>query len=768
MFTQFFPEPSDPNARDRYPEIVRLEKKVDDLLSLVEPVPCPVPSADPAPAGVLSYWTAIKRRKFLVMSAGILIAAAAWYFTSRLPKLYQASTTVEILEPGRGSMNMQNFTKGNENLFNQETYLSTQVSLIESNSLLELVGKHLLQEGAISESDLPAETQNSRNPKTDAPNTGIDDPALSLSNITVTPVRGTRLVNIAYNARNPELAAKIANSLASEYIQQDVDARVNTAEQTRTWLEKQLEDSKRKLEASEIKLQNYARSSGLLYTSPKGTPAEETEEKLQFLAQNLSETEAKRANLEARYETLAHGAEGKAEDADSGPLVEIHSHLVDLQRQRAALASQYTPEYSKVKELDAQIATLQDAEDKERKRWVGQLYSAYQTEVNHQKLIEDAYKHQAAVVTDQASKAINYNVLKREVETNRNLYDALLGGMKEAGVNASARVRNARIVDAAEPPLRPFSPHPTRTALVGLIAGLMLGAAFVLLTENNDRRVKSPGTAQTYLNVPELGVIPSTKPHLLPTARQAALSRGNGHGVSVRTMKISGFIRNEAARTDTPVFEAFHSVVTSILSPGRSTNVPRVLVVTSGAPHEGKSTVCGNLALMAAQIGQRVVLIDGDMRNPRLHQTYGLGNTKGLTELLTEPEELDPDALSRLILKTDIPNLSLLPSGEAPDAVAPLLHSPRLPEIVNQLRVNYDLVLIDTPPVLPFADARIFGKLADAVVLVVRAGQTTRDTAMAAKMRIVEDGLPVFGTVLNDWDGKESTYEYGSSKAYRH
>jgi capsular exopolysaccharide synthesis family protein len=191
-------------------------------------------------------------------------------------------------------------------------------------------------------------------------------------------------------------------------------------------------------------------------------------------------------------------------------------------------------------------------------------------------------------------------------------------------------------------------------------------------------------------------------------------------------------------------------------------------VVTSGAPHEGKSTVCGNLALMAAQIGQRVVLIDGDMRNPRLHQTYGLGNTKGLTELLTEPEELDPDALKRLILKTGIPNLSLLPSGETPEAVAPLLHSPRLPEIVNQLRVNYDLVLIDTPPVLPFADARIFGKLADAVVLVVRAGQTTRDTAMAAKMRIVEDGLPVFGTVLNDWNGKESTYEYGSSKAYRH
>jgi succinoglycan biosynthesis transport protein ExoP len=763
MFTQYFPEPSDSTSHDRFPEIVRLEKKVDDLLSLVEPVPYQAPGSDSTPAGVNTYWGALKRRKFLVMSAGIVIAAGAWYFTNRLPKIYQASTTLEILEPDRGSMNMQNFTKANQNLFNQETYLQTQVSLIESKALLERVGKRLLSEGVISEADLPTY----KAPST-AESQQQNDPALSLTSITVVPVRGTRLVAIAYNARNPELAAKIANSLASEYIQQDVDSRVNTAEQTRMWLENQLQETKNKLEASEAKLQNYARSSGLLYTSPKGTPAEETEEKLQFLAHDLSETEAKRASLEARYKTLAAGADAKEDEADSGPLVEIQSHLVDLRRQRAALASQYTPEYSKVKELDAQIATLQDAEEKERKRWVDKLYSAYQTEVAHQKLIEDAYKHQTEVVTDQASKAINYNVLKREVETNRNLYDALLSGMKEAGVNASARVRNARIVDSAEPPRLPFSPHPTRSGIIGLIAGLMLGAAFVLATENNDRRVKRPGTAQSYLNIPELGVIPSTKPHLLPTARQVAMGRGNGNGVSMRTMKISGFMRNQATRSDTPVFEAFHSVVTSILSPGRSTNVPRVLVVTSGALHEGKSTVCSNLALMAAQIGQRVILIDGDMRNPRLHQIYQLSNDRGLCDILAEPDELDSDALSSVIQKTGVPNLSLLASGEAHDAVAPMLHSPRLEELVNQLRVNYDLVLIDTPPVLPFADARIFGKLADAVVLVVRAGQTTRDTAMAAKARFVEDGLPVFGTVLNDWNGKEATYEYGSNKAYRH
>ena len=188
--------------------------------------------------------------------------------------------------------------------------------------------------------------------------------------------------------------------------------------------------------------------------------------------------------------------------------------------------------------------------------------------------------------------------------------------------------------------------------------------------------------------------------------------------------------------------------------------INNVLLVTSGALHEGKSTVIGNLALMAAQIGQRVVLVDGDLRNPRLHQIYQVPNEHGLSNLL-EQDSLGENSLAGSIQETQVPGLSLLPSGPPPESVASLLHSPRLAEIVSQLRVDYDLVLIDTPPVLPFADARIFGKLADAVVLVVRAGQTTREVALAAKAKFIEDGLLVFGSILNDWNGREARYDYG-------
>ena len=747
MYMQILPEPSSSRNVDQAQSIRRLERKLDDLLSSLEPAPCPAFQTEPEPAGLLTYWETLRRRKSTILVAGIVIAATAGFLSSRQPKLYQAKTTLEILPPDRGSMNMQNFSSGPDSLFNQETYLETQFSLLKSQSLLRRVGKNLVEAGVIGKADLPPADENQDSSKTGA--TRSKDPVLSVARISVTPIRGTRLAELTYEARDPRLAARIANTIADDYIQQDVDARVGSAEQTRSWLEGQLETTKDKLEASEARLQAYAKTSGLLYTSPKGNAAEQTEDKLQFLAQDLSETQAKRASLQAKYDTLAAGADAKVDDADSAALHDIQARLLDLRRQRADLNTQYTPEYSKVKELDAQIAALQDGEAKEYKRWRSQLYAAYQTEVAHEKLLGDAYQKQAGVVSDQATKAIHYNVLKREVETNQNLYDALLAGMKEAGVNASARVRNARVVDPAETPRRPYSPQPVQMSAVGLIAGLMMGAVFVLVSETGDRRVKNPGMAPSYLNVPELGVIPSTRPDLLPVARREWR-----------------FTRNQTVLKGSPVSEAFHSVVTSILSPNRSSDVPTVLVLTSGAPHEGKSTVIGNLGLMAAQIGKRVVLLDGDLRNPRLHQIYRVANEKGLSDLLSDAETVTEGKLAASIAQTEVPGLSLLPSGPVPEHVASLLHSQRLAEIVGLLREKFDLVLIDTPPVLPFPDGRIFGKLADAVILVMRAGQTTRELAMAAKARFIEDGLPVFGTILNDWNGRESPYSYGGTRGY--
>jgi polysaccharide biosynthesis transport protein len=707
-------------------EFYRLESKVNGLLAAFD-TPAP-------PAGLLSYWRTLRSRLPLLVAVALIPAAAGWFLAFHEQKIYQARSTLELLEPGR-TLNMRNLSSDNH-MFGGDVYVETQVAKMRSDSLLEAVRRRLAQEGAV--------------PPGSALDSGREAALASMrTNLDVWPIRGTSLVGVTYTAPDPDFAARFVNALSDEYIHSDVEARAGNAEQTRAWLGRELEDAKVKLESSEARLQSYANSSGLLFTSPKGNAGEEAEVKLQFIAQELADSQAKLATLQARYEVaVARPADAPVGAEASDVLRGIQSRLLDLNRERASLASQFTPEYYKLQQVNAEIAALEGSEARERAHWIGQLRQEYQTEQQHEALVEAAYRKQASLVSDQAAKSIHYNVLKREVETNRDLYDALLGGMKEAGVNAAARVQNARVVDSAAAPHRPYRPNPARNSAIGLLSGLMMGAAYILTRDATDRRLRGPGTTSSCLNVPELGVIPSAKPHLLPTAR--------------REFVVTGRYPRKAA----PVADAFHSAVTSIFMPGRHAHPPQVVVVTSAAAHEGKSTVAGNLGLMAAQTGKRVVLVDGDLRNPRLHRIYSLPERPGLKDLLLQPGPLAPGQAAEMACPTGLDGLFLLPGGTAGGPLLPLLHSARMSEMVAQLRGAFDLILIDTPPVLQFADARLFGRLSDALILVVRSGHTSRSLALAAKARLMEDGLPIAGTILNDWNAREAGYEY-SDAAYR-
>ena len=742
-----------PEPRRGNSEIAHLEARIDELITALKMLGQPYP--EQGPAGLAAYLRTLRSHGLLLAALAITLAAAGWILGQREQKIYRARSTVELLEPGR-MLNVRSLSNGSP-LFGGDTYLDTQVAKLESTSLLRTVRDRLIREGAFK-SPAPKPGSTAAGPPSQGAIADADIRGFK-ENLEISPVRGTSLIQVTYDAPNPRLAARLVNTLTDQYIQGDADARAQNAEQTRDWLEKELADAKDKLESSESNLQKYASSSGLLFTSPKGDPGEESQDKLQFIAQDLSQAQAKRASLQARYEiALAKSPDADVSPDDSEVLHNIQMRLVDLKRERASLAAQFTPQYFKCKQADAEIAALEASRDKEYARWLTKLRNEYETEEQHEKLIAYAYRQQAAQVSDQAAKAIHYNVLNREVETNRNLYDSLLNGMKEAGVNAAARVRNARVVDPATPPFFPYRPNPARNAAIGLLTGLIAGIGLVLMKQNGERRLKNPGAAVNCLNVPELGVIPSVKPHLLPTARRDMVPR---RGWSSPRL---AFLDN--ASKAGPVADAFHSVVTSIFFSGRYHEPPRVVVVTSAMPHEGKSTVTGNLGLMAAQVGKRVLLIDGDLRNPRLHQTYSIGNLEGLSNLLMEQAPLQEGKALGMVQATSVDRLWVLPGGSRNSNPLPLLHSGRMTEIVQQFRGEFDLILIDTPPVLRFADARLLGRLSDAVVLVVRSGQTSRSVAMAAKSRFTDDGLPVIGTVLNDWNGKESGYEY-SEGAYR-
>ena len=451
--------------------------------------------------------------------------------------------------------------------------------------------------------------------------------------------------------------------------------------------------------------------------------------------------------------------------------------LAELQRQRAELITVFQPEYAKVKRLDTQIAELQKSLTAERKSLLERVRQDFEEAAHRESLLAKDYAAQTQLVTADGAKSIQYNILKREVDSNRQLYDAMLQRLKESSIASAMRASNIRVVDAAKAPKSPYKPNLELDAGLGLLAGLFLGIVFVVMREREDRTLQEPGETPFWLNLPELGVIPS------------ALERGH---LRFKYYKYYGKKRLEEAKPDrslapaaeaspdqvelvtwqrkpSMIAEAFRVVLTSLLFSGNNGSRPRVLVLTSASPREGKSTVASNLAIALAEIKQKVLLIDADLRKPRQHEIFQVPNLKGLSGLLME-RPLPPERLEGVVQQTTVPGLFLLPSGPPTQAAANLLYSANLPELLARFKQEFDMVILDTPPMLQMPDARVLGRIADGVLLVFRAGLTTRDAAIAAGQRFAEDETRVVGTILNGWDPKRSPngyYGYYNGYSYR-
>lgn len=339
------------------------------------------------------------------------------------------------------------------------------------------------------------------------------------------------------------------------------------------------------------------------------------------------------------------------------------------------------------------------------------------------------------------------------------------------------RPNNIRVVDPAEPPRGPKGPRLFMNTALGLITGLFFGTLLVFVRENanrsrqsTDRTLYGPGEVSTYLGVPELGVIPSGTDEL----KQLQAGALNGYAPKKRLLRLFNHNGFDGAadpgvvelmswkQSPSRLAESFRSTVTSILFASQRGKGVETIVITSPIPGEGKTTTTTNLGISLARINQRVLLLDADIRRPQLHRIFRLDNSKGLTSLLREERVVEQNLVSLYIHKTEIPGLDVLPGGPRVDDAPDLLYSPRMLALLWRLRQDYDTILIDAPPVLPVADARVLGKLADAVILVFRAGKTDVNQALTAKHLFDKDGTPILGTILNDWDSADAGDGYGS------
>jgi capsular exopolysaccharide synthesis family protein len=435
--------------------------------------------------------------------------------------------------------------------------------------------------------------------------------------------------------------------------------------------------------------------------------------------------------------------------------------VVDARRKVADLTAIFTPDFSKVKRAAAELVALQAAYEEQRSAIVVRVKNDFAEAVRKERLLEASYNSQAREVMGQDEKAIQYNILKRDVDSNRQLYDTMLQQLKQSSIASALHASNVRIVDPATLPQRPVWPNYKILAPLGLIFGLLSGLGAVMVIERMDRRLRHPGEIQLWANVPELGTIPNASVGAGKKVRVKLVS-----GAPKLTELLAADKKFDRAiemvtwnRKPSLMAEAFRATLTSILFVGENGSRPRVVVLTSANASDGKTTITTNLAIAMAEVRGNVLVIDADLRRPRLHDLFGVGNDRGLADLLKEPG-LSEDAIAKSIQPTRVPGLSVLTSGAPSLSAANLLHSPNLNELFAKLKTQFDMVLIDTPPMLQMADARLVGRVADAVVLVARAGQTTRDAILAAYQRFSEDRIRVLGTILNDWDPKQSPSGY--------
>ncbi len=715
---------------------------------------------DPDSSLLLGYWDILRRRKGTIVLIAFLGLLSALLFTFPQTPLYQARASLEIQSLNKNFLNMHDVSPtASEGSSSPESDLRTEVKILQSESVLERVVAKLDLARRLSLQNNTGRLSAWRS------SLGLREslPALTreqalravTSNLKVRIENDTRLVEILYDSTDPQLAADVVNAITSEFIQNNLEVRWKAAQQTGEWLAGQMQDVRVKLEKSEDQLQSYAQASGLLFTSEKNNVVEE---KLRQLQEELSKAQADRIAKQSKYElALTASPESLPEVLDDPTLKEYQVKLTDLRRQLAELSSSLTPTHPTVRKVQAQVATLESALQKERTSIMQRIWNEFKSAQRRENLLAGNYSSQARVMSEQAAQVAHYNMLKGEVDTNRQLYDSLLRNVQEAGMNSALRASNIRVVDSAKPPARPYKPNLVLNSALGLLGGAFLGMIFVVMRERADRSIRAPGEAPLYLDLPELGVIP---------AADAERSRyftyyKKGRGIEGNAEKNgTGHVELITSRKHSVLADSFQATLTSILCVGENGNRPRVLALTSANPGEGKTTVASNLALALAEIGRPVLLIDADLRKGRLHEIFQVSNAWGLSDLLQGKK---PPQNGEMVMGTSYPNLNLLPAGSVASSISVLLYSPQAFEFLKRVREEFHTVIIDTPPMLHMPDARVVGRLADGVILVVRSTQTTREEAAAASQRLMEDGTRVLGTVLNEWDPRKT----GCAPGYR-
>jgi len=716
------------------------------------------PELTPHDSALGEYVRVLIKRKWIVVTCLASIFSVVAIASLRMTKIYEANGTIEINKPD-ASLNFQNSATFSLDYYDP-TELETEIKILQSDLLALQVIRELNLDrrpefgGA---SSLPEASLDL------APDPLQVDPARASAllggfkgNLRVALSPNSRIIELHYRSADPQMAASVVNTLMQTYVENNLKARFDSTMQASDWLQKQLVDMQMKVETSQEKLVRYQKEHEILGIDEKQNI---TTAKLDELNKALTMAESERMDKEAFYRMVEAGdpdaiaasaggidSAGPGSQSASALLDTLRNREADIKIQAADLNTQFGPSYPKLAQLNNQLKEIDAQMQAELKKIVGKVRGAYMTALQRENMLHAALEKQKQEENKLNESAIEYNLLKRDAETYRTLYEGLLQKLKEAGVSAGLKSNNFRIVDSARPPSYPIEPNIPRNLGFALLLGSATGVGLAFLLEGMDNTVRTTEQAQMISGLAPLGMI--------PLGSKSAREGSNTKRLVIASSKEAVELVTQV-RPQSQMAESYRALRTSLLLSNLGAP-PKVIMITSALPQEGKTTTSINTAVVLAQKGIRVLLIDADLRRPSIHKTLGMGPRSGLSNVLTGSTSLD-QAITRAAI---LPNLYVLPAGTPPPNPAELLASTNMRDVLAQLREQYDHIVVDTPPTLSVTDAVVLSQRADAVVLVIRSGQTTKQALRRSRDILTRVNAKVVGVLLNAVDLSSPDYYY--------
>ncbi len=722
------------------------DRKAGESLAII-PAPSVLPWEQmPREPHLLDYVIILRKHQWLILTFLLTVVTVVTIASFKMKPVYQAAARVEVDKESQNSLPFQDSNAYDEYV-DMEDYLETQTKILESETLALLTIKSL---------DL------GRYPEFGDTSTALalgpggatgKRPAILgafLGGLSVKRVPNSRLIEVTFEAEDPQLAAQVVNAHLQNYIEQNFRSKYDATTQASNWLSAELEELRIKVEKSEDARLAYERENQIWQIDEK---QDITTQKLADLSKAVTDAQTDLAQKEALYRMAISGnVDALPAARDSVVIQDLLKRKSDLDSEYADAVNQYGPNYPKVQRLAAQQKEIDDDLAAAQKTVVESIQEEYNTARNHVSLLQEALDKQKAETNDLAEKLVQYHILQHDAEANKQLYDGLLQKLKEAAITVGLRSSNIRVVDPALVPASPSRPQKARNILLAFLVGLVGGVGLAIFREYLDNTVKSPDDIESLTGLPSLAVVPSL-PGL--NGHHGKLARLSGDAAAAGAnprVELLSYVQPKSQ-----ISEAFRALRTSLLL-SQADHPPQVILVTSALPREGKTTAAVNLAVTLAQLGDRTLLMDSDLRKPGIRRALNLtvGKETGLSSYLAGVCTLD----EVMVPHPTISNLTALTTGPVPPSPADLLSSHRMRDAVTELRRRFKFIVIDSPPIMAATDAVILSSLTDGVLLVVRSGETPKEAFTRARDLLSAVKSRLLGVVLNAVDSSAPDYYY--------